>query len=105
MAGISMGLRFKSLLVRRPVLANRLLRIVGGRGIQRLARRIAVRAARQAFERVPFYRAFYERGGFDKRRLRRLSWADFGRLPTVGKAETPRIPARLLLDHRLPFPA
>ncbi len=105
MAGISMGLRFKSLLVRRPVLANRLLRIVGGRGIQRLARRIAVRAARQAFERVPFYRAFYERGGFDKRRLRRLSWADFGRLPTVGKAETAGIPDRLLLDQRIPFPA
>jgi phenylacetate-coenzyme A ligase PaaK-like adenylate-forming protein len=105
MSGMSMGLRFKSLLTRRPVLANRLLRLIGRRGIQRLARRSAVRAARHAFERVPFYRAFYERSGFDERRLRRLSWTDFRRLPTVGKAETTDIPDRLLLDHRIPFPA
>jgi phenylacetate-coenzyme A ligase PaaK-like adenylate-forming protein len=100
----SMGLRFKMLLTRHPVLANRLLRLMGRRGLQRVAQRVARRAARRAFTHVPFYQTLYERGGFDARRMRRLSWADFQRLPTSGKTEAAGMPDRQLLDQRVPFP-
>lgn len=104
MPKMSLQLRFKSLLTRHPVAANRLSRAMGPRRVERIARRIAIRAARRAYAHVPFYRALFEHHGFDAGRMRRLTWADFLRLPPSSKAEVEGVDDDLLLDRRIPSP-
>jgi phenylacetate-coenzyme A ligase PaaK-like adenylate-forming protein len=101
----SLALRFKCLLTRHPVLANRVNGLIGARRIETVARRTAIKAARRAYARVPFYRAFFERHGFDATRMRRLTWEDFAALPPSGKRETEGAPDRDLLDGTVPSPA
>lgn len=97
--------RFRTFMAARPDLANRLFNILGAKRIERIARQAAVRAARRAYVSVPFYRELYQRAGFDEGRMRRLAWADFLRLPTVGKSDIVGVPDQDLLDATIALPA
>lgn len=101
----SLSFRVKCLLIRHPVLANRLMGLLGSRRVESLARRAAIRAARRAYTRVPFYHELFKAHGLDSERMQRLTWKDFKQLPTSDKAQTRDIPVRDLLDTLKPSPA
>lgn len=105
MARFSFSLSLKRLFTRHPVLANRLQGVMGARGVERIARRNAIRAARRAYDRVPYYRTLFEQHGFDARRMGHLTWDDFARLPTSSKVAAESVPDKQLLDHYVPSPA
>jgi phenylacetate-coenzyme A ligase PaaK-like adenylate-forming protein len=89
----------------RPYLADRLFQVLGAGRVEKIARRSAMRAALRAYRSVPFYRDLYQRAGFDERRMRSLTWEDFGHLPTVGKSDMAAVSDQDLLDSTVPFPA
>lgn len=91
-------------LAAHPHLANRLLKLLGTKRVEAMAQRAALRAARQAYFKVPFYRDWYQRAGFDESRMRRLTWSDFEHLPTLGKSDLGNVRDRDLLDASVPFP-
>jgi phenylacetate-coenzyme A ligase PaaK-like adenylate-forming protein len=97
--------RVRMFLAGHPDIANRLFNMLGAKTLDRMGKRAALRAARQAFLRVPLYQALYHSAGFDERRMRHLTWDEFVRLPTVGKPDIAGIPEQDLLDATVPFPA
>src|SRR5262249_36814175 len=105
MRKVSPRVRLLSLMATRPVLANRAVALVGSRRLTRIGRRNAIRAAQNAFARVPFYRKWYEAHGFDAARMRRLDWAGFLSLPTVSKAAAVEAGEEELLDSHQNMPA
>jgi phenylacetate-coenzyme A ligase PaaK-like adenylate-forming protein len=104
MARTSLSLRLKSVLARHPVLANRVMGLLGSRRIEGIAKRTAIRAARQAYAQVPFYHQLFETHGFDSKRMQRLTWEDFLQLPTSDKVQTTAVPDRDLVDANQPSP-
>ena len=104
MARLSFTVRVKCALVRHPLLANRLMELLGARGVERLARRFAIRAARQAFRRVPFYQGLFTKSGIDARQMRRLTWKGFQQLPISDKVQTMGVCDLDLMDSRRSSP-
>jgi phenylacetate-coenzyme A ligase PaaK-like adenylate-forming protein len=100
----SLGVKMRGKLASDPLLSNRVLRLLGPKRVERLGRKNAIRAAQQAFERVPYYRKLYETHGFDANRMRRLDWAGFVSLPMTSKAATVNVEDEDLLDSHLTFP-
>jgi phenylacetate-coenzyme A ligase PaaK-like adenylate-forming protein len=100
----SLSVKIRGRLASDPVLANRLLSLLGPKRLEKIGRRNAIRAAQQAFERVPYYRSLYQNHGFDKNRMMRLDWAGFLSLPTTSKTATVNVPDEDLLDSQLSFP-
>ncbi len=98
------ALRLQMYLMSHPRVANRLFHLLGARWVESASRRAAVRAARRAYERVPFYRSLFEQHGFTAERMRRLTWADFLQLPVISKDDTEDVPERALLDPHVPSP-
>lgn len=101
---ISPSLRFHVYLMSHPRAANRLFRLLGARWVESTSRKRAIRAAQQAYERVPFYRSLYEQRGFSAERMRRLTWQDYLQLPLVSKDDTEGLHQRDLLDPQVPSP-
>ncbi len=97
-------LRLQLFLMSHPRVANRVLGFLGTRWVEQTARRAAIKAARQAFERVPFYRAYFEQRGFTAAKMQRLTWNDFQQLPLVSKDDTEDIDERDLIDRQVPSP-
>lgn len=97
--------RMRMFLASRPRLADRIFHILGAKRLERIARRASIRAARRAYQNVPFYRERYKRAGFDERSMRQLTWRDFERLPIVGKQDIASVPDQDMLDATLPFPS
>lgn len=104
MVRISFTFRVKSALVRHPLLANRLMRMLGARGVERLARRSAIRAAQKAYRQVPFYQSLFTRSGFTARQMRRLNWKGFQQLPISDKVQAMGVADRDLMDNRRSSP-
>lgn len=102
---IPLQVRLQMSLARNPARANRMLGLLGERRVERAARKAAIQSARDAYKHVPFYRELYQRHGFDDRRMRRLTWADFQRLPTASKEQTRPYADADLRDARVPSPA
>lgn len=92
-------------LAAHPLLANRLLGVLGPGRVEGMARRAAIRAAQQAYRTVPLYRRLYTAQGMTDQQMAHLTWTEFLRLPTLSKAETETEPLTDLLDARVPFPA
>jgi phenylacetate-coenzyme A ligase PaaK-like adenylate-forming protein len=102
MAQFSLSLRLKCLLIRHPVLANRLMGALGARRVENIARRAAIRAARRAYAQVPYYHELFKAHGFDDARMQRLTWEDFNQLPPSDKVQTSAVRDSDLLDsHRM----
>lgn len=87
-------------LASHPRVANRLLGLMGARRVEAAGRQAAMRSARRAYERVPFYRRLYEQHGFTAERMRRLTWEDFLQLPQISKDDTEGVPEADLLDDQ-----
>ncbi len=101
---IPSALRLQMYLMSHPRVANRLFRVLGARWVEARGQRAAIRAARHAYERVPFYRSFYEQHGFSAERMRRLTWKDFLLLPPISKDDTETVREQDLLDPTVPSP-
>ncbi|HEU5368390.1 MAG TPA: hypothetical protein VFU69_08005, partial [Ktedonobacterales bacterium] len=97
-------LRFQMYLLSHPRTANRLLGIMGARRVEQMGQRAAIRAARRAFARVPFYRALFEQHGFTAEKMQRLTWNDFQQLPLISKDDTEDVNERDLLDPQVRSP-
>ncbi len=104
MARLPLKTRMQVALMSHPRFMRRALRLMGPTRLERMGQRTAIHAARFAYAHVPFYRALYERHGFDATRMARLTWADFQRLPLVSKADVLDIPDADLVDRRLVAP-
>ena len=101
---IPLTLQLPVFLMSHPRAGNRLFRWLGAKWVESASHRGAIRAARMAYERVPFYRSLYEQHGFSAERMRRLTWKDFLQLPLVSKDDTEGVPERDLLDPQVPSP-
>jgi len=100
----SLSVKLRGKLAGDPILANRLMRLLGAKRVEKLGRKSAIRAAQQAYETTPYYRELYEANGFDTKRMKRLDWEGFLSLPMTSKAATVNIEDEELLDHTLAFP-
>lgn len=89
--------RFQLFLGGHPRIANRLLGFLGPKYLARIGQRMALRAARRAFDSVPFYRSFWEARGFTSDRFNHLTIDDFARLPHTNKQLTEDTPDTDLL--------
>jgi phenylacetate-coenzyme A ligase PaaK-like adenylate-forming protein len=98
------SLRLQMLLVSRPRVANRLLALMGASRVEAAGQRTALRAARRAYEQVPFYRKLFGRDNFTAERMQRLTWKDFLQLPLMSKDDTEDVPEEELLDSQTPSP-
>ncbi|HLW01402.1 MAG TPA: hypothetical protein VKT82_22290 [Ktedonobacterales bacterium] len=99
-----LALRLQMYLMSHPRAANRLLGFLGTRWVESTARRAALKAARQAYERVPFYRACFEQHGFTAAKMQRLTWNDFQQLPLLSKDDTEDVDEKDLVDRQVPSP-
>jgi phenylacetate-coenzyme A ligase PaaK-like adenylate-forming protein len=100
----SPALRLQMYAISHQRMANRLLAFMGASQVERMGRRAALRAARRAFERVPFYRALFEQHGFTAEKMQRLTWKDFQQLPLISKDDTEGVAEEALLDSQTPTP-
>ena len=100
----SFGVRLRARLAADPALANRVLALLGAKRLEHIGQRAAMRAARNAYRSVPYYRRLYEAHGFDAARMARLDWATFLTLPTANKATGLDLPDEDLLDGELSMP-
>jgi phenylacetate-coenzyme A ligase PaaK-like adenylate-forming protein len=103
MPSISIRAKLRGRLASDPTLANRLLRLLGAKRVERIAQRSAIRVAQDAYAHVPYYRSYYEAHGFDVRQMKRLDWAGFLTLPPTSKEATVKVEDEGLLDQRLAF--
>src|SRR5215469_3188103 len=71
---IPLSLRIQMYLAGHPHAANRLLGLMGAGRVEAAGRQAAVKAARLAFERVPFYRQRFIDAGFTAEQMRHLTW-------------------------------
>jgi phenylacetate-coenzyme A ligase PaaK-like adenylate-forming protein len=100
----SWSLRLQMYLASHPHLANRAAGFLGAKQVEKMSRQAALKAARRAYERVPFYHALFTRHGFTADRIRRLTWDDFQQLPKINKDDTEAAPEGDLLDRLTPSP-
>ncbi len=98
------SLRLQMYLVSHPRVANRLLGLLGTRRVEAIGQRAALRSARRAFARVPFYRALFAEHGFTAEKMQRLTWKEFQQLPQISKDDTEEVAEEDLLDSQTPTP-
>jgi phenylacetate-coenzyme A ligase PaaK-like adenylate-forming protein len=99
-----LALRLQTYLMSYPRAANRLLGFLGARRVEEMGQRAALRAARRAYERVPFYRTLFEQHGFTAEKMQRLTWKEFQELPLLSKDDTEDVDERALVDLQVPSP-